>query len=379
MKRGLKWVIWAVVLMAVVLGVARALSARKAQQQAVEQATATRAQAAVELAEGDVVKAQQRDIAQGLPISGSLKAFNSAAVKARVAGELQGLTVREGDVVQAGQVVARVDPTELQSRVRQAQEQADSARAQIDIAQRQWDNNKALVDQGFISRTALDTSGNNLAAAQANHKAALAAVDMARKSLDDTVLRAPISGVVSLRAAQPGERVGVDARVIEIVDLSRLELEATLSAADSVAVRVGQQATLQIEGNSQPVTARVVRINPSAQAGSRSVLVYLGLDRVDGLRQGLFAQGTLGTSRTSAVAVPLTAMRTDRPAPYVQVVENDKVAHKPVDAGARGRDEKDAGGELLVAVQGIPAGTLVIQGSVGSLREGTAVRFTKAR
>lgn len=379
MKRGLKWVIWAVVLLAVVLGVARALSARKAQQQAVEQATATRAQAAVELAEGDVVKAQQRDIAQGLPISGSLKAFNSAAVKARVAGELQGLTVREGDVVKAGQVVARVDPTELQSRVRQAQEQADSARAQIDIAQRQWDNNKALVDQGFISRTALDTSGNNLAAAQANHKAALAAVDMARKSLDDTVLRAPISGVVSLRAAQPGERVGVDARVIEIVDLSRLELEATLSAADSVAVRVGQQATLQIEGNAQPVTARVVRINPSAQAGSRSVLVYLGLDRVDGLRQGLFAQGTLGTSRTSAVAVPLTAMRTDRPAPYVQVVENDKVAHKPVDAGARGRDEKDAGGELLVAVQGIPAGTLVIQGSVGSLREGTAVRFTKAR
>jgi RND family efflux transporter MFP subunit len=377
MKRGLKWVIWAVVLLAVVLGVARALSARKAQQQVVEQAAATRAQAAVELAEGDVVKAQQRDIAQGLPISGSLKAFNTAAVKARVAGELQGLTLREGDVVKAGQVVARVDPTELQSRVRQAQEQADSARSQIDIAQRQWDNNKALVDQGFISRTALDTSANNLSAAQANHKAALAAVDVARKSLDDTVLRAPISGVVSLRAAQPGERVGVDARVIEIVDLSRLELEATMSAADSVAVRVGQQAVLQIEGNAQPVTARVVRINPSAQAGSRSVLVYLGLDRNDGLRQGLFAQGTLGTARTSAVAVPLTAMRTDRPAPYVQVVENDKVAHKPVDAGARGRDAQDATGETLVAVQGIAAGTLVIQGSVGSLREGTPVRFTK--
>ena len=377
MKRGVKWLVWAVVALAVMLGVARALSARKAQQQAVAQAQSARAEVAVELAEGDVVKAQQREIAQGLPISGSLKAFNSAAVKARVAGELQGLTVREGDVVKAGQVVARVDPTELQSRVRQAQEQADSARTQIDIAQRQWDNNKALVDQGFISRTALDTSANNLTAAQANHKAALAAVEVARKSLDDTVLRAPISGVVSLRAAQPGERVGVDAKVIEIVDLSRLELEATLSAADSVAVRVGQQATLQIEGNAQPVAARVVRINPSAQAGSRSVLVYLGLDRVDGLRQGLFAQGTLGTARTSAVAVPLSAMRTDRPAPYVQVVENGKVAHKPVDAGARGRDAQDAGGELLVAVQGVPAGTLVIQGSVGSLREGTAVRFTQ--
>ena len=92
--------------------------------------------------------------------------------------------------------------------MKQAQEQADSAKAQIDIAQRQWNNNKALVDQGFISKTALDTSLNNLHAAQANHKAALAAVDMARKTLDDTVLRAPISGVVAQRLAQPGERVG---------------------------------------------------------------------------------------------------------------------------------------------------------------------------
>jgi multidrug efflux system membrane fusion protein len=71
----------------------------------------------------------------------------------------------------------------------------------------------------------------------------------------------------------------VDARVIEIVDLSRLELEATLSGADSVAVRVGQQASCRLKAQAQPVMARVVRINPSAQAGSRSVLVYLALDR----------------------------------------------------------------------------------------------------
>ena len=100
--------------------------------------------------------------------------------------------MREGDAVKAGQVVARIDSTEYAAPAcKQAQEQADSAKAQIDIAQRQWDNNKALVDQGFISKTALDTSLNNLNAAQANHKAALAAVEMARKTLDDTVLRAP--------------------------------------------------------------------------------------------------------------------------------------------------------------------------------------------
>src|SRR6185369_657887 len=160
------------------------------------------------------------------------------------------------------------------------------------------------------------------------YKAALAAVDVAKKALDDTVLRAPISGIVSARVAQPGERVAIDAKVVEIVDLSRLELEATLTAADSVNVRVGQTAALQIEGRAQPVAAKVVRINPSAQAGSRSVLAYLEVADVAGLRQGLFAQGTLGTGQLTALAVPLAAVRTDKPAPYVQVVENNQVAHK---------------------------------------------------
>jgi RND family efflux transporter MFP subunit len=372
-KRHYRWLALALVVLLIGFGVMRALSARKAQQEAVAQASVAKTQTVVELAASDVVKAETRELSQGLPISGSLKAFNSAVVKARAAGELQGLTVREGDTVKAGQVIGRVDATEYNARVRQAQQQADSAKAQIDIAQRQFDNNKALVDQGFISKTALETSMNNLAAARANHQAALAGVEVARKTLDDTVLRAPISGVVSQRLAQPGERVAIEARVIEIVDLSRLELEASLSAADSVDVRVGQEAALQIEGSAKPVLARVVRINPSAQAGSRSVIAYLAIADATGLRQGLFAQGTLATGRTSALGVPLAAVRTDKPAPYVQLVENDKVVHKNVELGARG----ESGKETMVAVKGIAPGSVVISGSVGTLREGTAVRFTQ--
>jgi multidrug efflux pump subunit AcrA (membrane-fusion protein) len=141
-----------------------------------------------------------------------------------------------------------------------------------------------------------------------------------------------------------------------------------------VDVRVGQEAILRIEGSQRPVRAKVARISPSAQAGSRNVLVYLAVANPAGLRQGLFAQGTLGTGRTSALAVPLSAVRTDKPAPYVQVVENSQVAHKNVETGARG----EAGKEMMVAVKGLAPGAVVIKGSVGSLREGTAVRFTGA-
>ncbi|TFZ00157.1 efflux RND transporter periplasmic adaptor subunit [Ramlibacter humi] len=372
MKRYVRWIVIALVLLLVAGGAMRALSARK--QRAAAEAAAPKAQSVIELAATDVLKAGQVDLTQGLPVSGSLRAVNSAVVKARVAGELQGLAVREGDAVQAGQVIARIDATESQARLRQAQEQAEAARAQIDIAQRQWDNNKALVEQGFISKTALDTSEKSYAGARSTYQAAMAAVDMAKKTMEDTVLRAPIAGVVSQRLAQPGERVAVDGRVVEIVDLSRLEVEATLTAADSVRVRVGQEAQLNIEGLTAPVVAKVVRINPSAQAGSRSVLAYLSIADAAGLRQGLFAQGQLATGRAAGLAVPLSAIRTDKPSPYVQVVDNGQVMHKQVTPGARG----EASQETWVGVEGVPAGATVIKGHVGPLREGTPVKFTGA-
>ena len=273
MKRWIKWVIAAVLLLLLATAVLGALSARKTQQQALAAASAAKAQTVVELAATDVVRAETRALAQGLALSGSLKAVNSAMVKARVAGELQDLRVREGDFVKAGQVIARIEASEFQSRTRQARQQAESAKAQVDVAQRQFDNNQALVNQGFISKTALDTSLANLTSAQATYRAAQAAIEIAAKSLDDTVLKSPIDGQVAQRLAQPGERVGIDARIVEVVDLRQLELEASLGAQESMDVRVGQSAALQIEGSPNTVTARVARINPSAQAGSRSVLV----------------------------------------------------------------------------------------------------------
>jgi RND family efflux transporter MFP subunit len=267
-------------------------------------------------------------------------------------------------------VLARVDSTEYQARTRQAQQQAESAKAQVDIARRSFENNRKLVDQGFISQTALESSSASLAAAEASYRAAMAGVDVAAKSLEDTVLRAPISGQVAQRLTQPGERVAIDARVLEIVDLSRLEVEANLAAADSLGVKPGQTAQLTVEGSAQRLQARVARINPSAVAGSRSVLVYLSLEKPEGLRQGLFAQGALAVGVSRTLALPVSAIRTDKPQPYVQWVQDNKVAHQTVELGERG----DANGVAMVSVKGIPEGTPVLAGAVGALRAGTAIK-----
>jgi membrane fusion protein, multidrug efflux system len=368
MKKHWKWLLALIVVAVVAAAVLRTANARKAEQ---AKASATKPDTVVELLASDVSTAQVRELSEGLPVSGALKAANSAIVKARVGGELQGLTVREGDAVKAGQVIARVDAAEYQARVTQAQRSADAAKSQIAIAQRTYDNNKALVNQGFISGTALDTSVASLESAKSSHASALAAVDIARKSLDDTVLKAPITGVISQRLAQPGERVGIDARIVEIIDISRLELEAPLAAADSVGVRVGQAAQLRFEGRDNSVQAVVSRINPSAVAGSRSVLVYLSVAATPGLRQGLFAQGTLATAKVQTLSVPLAAVRTDKPSPYVQLVQAGTIAHQTVELGARG----EAQGLTMVAVNNIAAGAVVTLGSAGPLREGTKIKL----
>ena len=334
--------------------------------------------AVMDVQASDLLLVEPQMLVNSLPISGNLKAINTVAVKARVPGELIEIKGREGDSVKAGEVVARLDPTEFQRRLRQAEQQADAAKTQIDIAKRQYDNNKALVDQGFISKTALDTSQASLAGAQATYNAALAGADLARKTLEDTVMRSPITGQIASRLAQPGEHVGMDMRLMDIVDLGSLELEATLSPADSVEVRIGQEAVLSLEGRAQTINAKVLRINPSVQANSRSVLVYLRLQSTTGLKQGMYAQGELQLSLSKTVALPLSAVRTDKPQPYVQMLVNNKVAHQTVSLGERGRLATQNNGEQWVAIRDLPPNSQVLPASVGALREGSPVRLISA-
>ncbi|NBX54671.1 MAG: efflux RND transporter periplasmic adaptor subunit [Betaproteobacteria bacterium] len=325
-----------------------------------------------ELAPGDVMPLAQKPLMVGVPFTGSIKAIQSAVIKARVAGELMDLVVREGDPVRAGQVLARIEPTEYLRRLQQFKDQADAAKAQIDIAQRQFDNNQALVDQGFISKTALETSLATLQGAQASHKAALSAAEVAAKSLEDAVLRSPIQGQVSARLAQPGERLAIDAKVLELVDLGRLEIEVPMSAADVLSLRVGQIARVQVEGQELPGQAKVVRISPSTQSVSRSVMVYLSVPTAPGLRHGQFVQGMINTDQAQVLAVPLSAVRTERAQAYVQTVVNGKVVYRSVGLGLRGHSE--GSNDTWVGISGVEADSTIITGAVGSLREGLSVK-----
>jgi hypothetical protein len=160
--------------------------------------------------------------------------------------------------------------------------------------------------------------------------------------------------------------------VLEVVDLSAFEMQAALSPGDAARVAPGQAARLSVEGLAEAVPATVARISPSVQAGSRSVLVYLRLQAQPGMRQGLFARGEIVITEQQARAVPLSAVRNDRPTPYVQLVRDGVVRHLPL-----------AGDALSGSVNGVPhqavpmleEGDTVLAATAGALREGTRVNL----
>jgi len=172
LSRGVRWALVLLAVAGVAVGASRWFAARHAAQAVA--ALPPKAPAQLELAASDLSSVRRDELWRTLEVSGSLVAVNSAFVKARVAAEIRSVAVREGDSVRVGQLLVQLDTTEFDWRLRQAEQQAQAARAQLDIAQRALLNNKSLVAQGFISATAMENAVSNEAGAQATVQAALA-------------------------------------------------------------------------------------------------------------------------------------------------------------------------------------------------------------
>jgi len=328
--------------------------------------------AAVEFLPDDLLTLQPQQMDRVLPLTGTLAPLTEATLKAKVAGELVQVAVREGESVKQGQVLARIDQTEVNARVAARQADVEAAKAQLVWADKNRRTQGALLEKKFISQNAYDSVQSSYDVAVAKLRAAEADLVVAQKSLGDSVLVAPFAGIVSQRHAQPGERVALDAKVISIVDLSRLELEAPVPAAQIGKVRVGQAVAFRVDGfGERPFEGRIERINPSTIAGSRSINVYAVIANPDGLlRGGMFAQGAASLERlANAIAIPATAVREEIGRTYVYAVVEGKVARKAVKVGP-----VDDAGRVQV-LEGLAPGDRIVKNNLGSLREGAEARL----
>lgn len=333
--------------------------------------------APVEFAAADLLTVAQAPLARTVPLTGTLRPVRQTVVKAKVPGELSVVNAREGTAVRRGETVARIEPLEYEVRVRERNAQLQAATSQVDQARRTLDNTRQLKERSFVSQSALDQAQSNWEVAVGARDAAAAQLALARKALADTVLSAPIDGVVAERFAQAGEKLPVDGRVMSIVDLSAMEIEAPVPAAEVGSVRVGQAVELRIEGVAQPQVGRIARIAPSTQAGTRSVPVYIALENRDpAVRAGLFAQGRLTVeTRGAAIAIPQTAIRDASGRRFVYAIVDGRLVERDVRTGLR----DDSGGVVRIEIlEGLATGDRIVVANLGALRAGAPVRIAGA-
>jgi RND family efflux transporter MFP subunit len=329
-----------------------------------------------ELAAGDVATIAARQLSLSLPLSGSLTPLTQATVKSKVSGVVLDTTVREGMTVAAGQVIARLDGAELRARAAQQQAALDEASARLALAKKNNLNSEALLRQNYISRSAYDTTQNSVELAQAAVAAAHAQLDMARIALADTTLKAPLSGVVSKRFVQAGEKLAPDMPVMSIVNLNELTLEAQVPAAEIPRIRVGQDVQFRVDGfEARSFTGKVARINPTTEAGSRAMLVYISVNNADGaLRGGMFAKGQITTAKNAArPLLPLAALRKDAGNDVVYRVENGAISAQPVTLGLRSEDDG-----VVEVLDGLAPGAIVLAAPLDGVKPGSKVKLLAA-
>jgi RND family efflux transporter MFP subunit len=278
--------------------------------------------------------------------------------------------------VAAGQVVAEFDTAALRAQLAERAAGLASARASLEQAQRTREANAQLVQRNFITQNAFDSADATFQAQRANVDAAQAQLAQTQLQLDDAVVRAPIGGLVARRYVQSGEKVGMDAQLLSIVNLSQLEVQAQAAVADVARVAPGTIADVQIEGLSGlHLRGRVDRINPSADPGSRSIDLYVSFPNEHNLvRTGMFASVRLHLAADRETpTLPLAAIQSDAGQPVVWAIKDGHLARRVVTVGRR-----DQQAQLAEVLGGLPAGEQVLAGRYDNLKDGAAARVLAA-
>jgi len=359
--------LWILLLLAVIAGVVAWIAMR---DPAAPAPIAAPAAAPLELAAVDVVAAQPRVLSRQLPLSGTMSPVVQATVKSKVSGDVEEVTVREGQDVRQGDVIARIDTRNLQAQYDREVAAVEKARADMDLATLNRDKNRTLLEQHFISQNTYETTESAYAASVASFKLAQAQARMMKINLDDAVIRAPFSGTVSKRLVQPGGKVSSDSEIVSLVDLRQMLLEAAVPAAEIPSVHIGQSARFKVGGfGDREFTGEVQRINPVTTDGSRSIVIYIAVANADrALKGGMFAQGQLTLEATQPVlSVPRPAIHEEAGMTFVYTLADGKIGRRDVKLG---NDVQDS--PFVEVRSGLSAGERIIVTDIGDNKAGVS-------
>jgi membrane fusion protein, multidrug efflux system len=366
-----RWVvITGAALVLVIGGGAYGYSHIKAKQDAEKKEADAKIDKSLVLATVDFARAGPTTLSTSLAVSGTVDAAKQAMVRSRQSGIATQMTKRAGDTVKQGELLARVDSEELRLRISEREAALRQTQAALTVAESARTQQRSLSDRGFISKAALDSVESNYIGAKSALESAQSQLSVAKTALADTALTSPISGVISKRTVEPGERVGNEMNVFQIIDPTSLEVIVAVPAERVAELKVGQKAAFQLDSGGHSVDATLARIIPTAGSAARTMETRFTLPADSGVPAGAFLSGQLVLSQNNAaVAIPRVAVKTDVNGNYVWVVENNTAKTKRIKLAP----SADTSNALVPIADGVAVGATVLTLRGAEPNEGQAV------
>ena len=353
------------------------------------------------------VLAEEKPVDQLVTVTGTLAADQEVILGFKVSGRLSEIPVDLGSSVQKGQTIAKLDTTDFELRVRQAEAAlqqarvrlglspedpdfsvdivntavAKQARAEMDAAKSHLDRAKLLFDKGLLPKADFDTTNSAYKVAEAKYEDSLEEVrnrqgvlaqrrselEIARQQLADTLLTAPITGMIRQRNANAGQYLAAGTPVVTLVQMHPLRLKTAVPERDARMIHVDQPVRVTVEGAPGKHEGRVARISPSFDETNRTLLVETEVSNTSGiLRPGGFSRADIVVAAGyRALLVPPASVVSFAGIDRVFTVKDGKASEKRIKAGRR----SDDGVEI---VEGISAGDMVVL-NPGNMADGEKV------
>ncbi|HST06734.1 MAG TPA: efflux RND transporter periplasmic adaptor subunit [Gemmatimonadaceae bacterium] len=321
----------------------------------------------------NIAVASTGPIMAGPALSGTLEPEREAVLRAQVQGSVLQTYADQGQAVNAGTVLARIDASGIQDAYSSARAGVVAARNSADIASKDLARNEKLLAAGAIAERDIEQARRASIAAQAALEEANSRLASAEKAYRSTTVTSPFGGIVSERPVSSGDIVQPGTSLFTVVDPSSMRLEASVPAEQLSEIRVGVPVTFTVSGYpGREFVGRIVRVNPTADPTTRQVRIYVSIPNSGRtLVGGLFASGRVSTASRTGLTVPTSALDLRGTAPSVIRVKGGKVEKVPVKIGVN-----DKSSETTEVLAGLSAGDTVLLGAAQGITPGTPVRVS---
>ncbi|AQS04151.1 efflux RND transporter periplasmic adaptor subunit [Clostridium beijerinckii] len=405
MKKAKKRVIYAVIIVAVIGG---AMVVKNKMQSSSKNTTTTAATATKTSV--DVKEAKTEDKTLGDIYKATLEAYQQGIITSNTSAKVLTVSIENGQYVNQGDTIATLDDQDIQKNIKSAQSQVEQYEQQINVqekslnsaqvsmeslqinvddAQRNYDREKALLDKKAISQTDLESYEKTLNTAKASYNSGLASIETAKANLEsakaslesqkvtlanyqtdlnNTIIKAPISGVVSDKSLYVGQMASSGSTIAKINDISSVYATIQVPQEKISSIKIGQAATITFDGSDRTYDGTVQNINLSADTTARVFNVKVQIDNSDkSLLPGVYAKVELASAEaTQVITVPVNALVGNEGDYSVFINDNGTAKKTKITIG-------ETNGNNVEVASGIKDGDQIICSNTSTLQDGTEI------